>query len=254
MRRASGRALVVALALSAMVLAGCSVPTPTPSPAVTATASVDDPQPLTASQAEELAAMPFANYRAGITAFSGHVLGGENGDLTLTGWIDFAAGTGYAQATPRDAAPILIVWDATSIAFLDVTDGTLSDAVPPLPPIAGAWQVSSFDSGVSELTRMLAALLLLSADRPDNASLLRQGGARYLGTDTVAGVDLQRYSGGGADGQPGAAPDLGTQYWLDGEGALVRFGLRLAEGTLSTVEFDRAGELPDALPVVADVG
>ncbi|WP_433676708.1 hypothetical protein [Microbacterium gorillae] len=251
-RRTSGRALLVALALSATVLAGCSSPAPMPSPAVTA--SVDDPQPLTAPQADELAAMPFKNYQAGITAFSGQVLGGENGDLMLAGWIDFTAGTGYAQATPPNAAPILIVWDGTLIAFLDVTGSRLTDTTPPLPPTAGAWQVSTFDAGVSELTRMLAALLLLSADRPDNASLLRQGGARYLGEDRVAGGIAQRFSGGGADDQPGAAPDLGTQYWLDAEGELVRFGLRLAEGTLSTVEFDRSGDVPDALPVVADVG
>lgn len=251
MKRTSARALLVALVLTATVLTGCSSPAPTPSPAVTA--SVDDPQPLTAAQADELAAMPFANYRAGITAFSGQVLGGESGDLLLAGWIDFTAGTGYAQATPPGAAPILIVWDADRIAFLDVTDGALTDTLPPLPPRTGDWQVGAFDAGVSELSRMLAALLLLSADRPDNASLLRQGGARYLGTDTVAGEMLQRYSGGGAEDQPGAAPDLGTQYWLDGEGALARFGLRLAGGTLSTIEFDRSGELPDAVPAVADV-
>ncbi|UOQ57583.1 hypothetical protein MUN78_01690 [Leucobacter allii] len=273
--RVRSRPGAVALVLAAALLAspGCaSAPAGDSGSAPGATAGPEQPQVLSDAQAEELAAMRFKNFADGVVAVEGQVLGGGNGDLALAGWLDFAQRTGYARVVSNGAAPILVVWDEHELAYLDehpaeaASPGAL--APPPETPPTGAWQRDALVAETSELTRMLAALLLLSADRPENPLLLRQNGARYLGREDVAGVPADRFSGVSAQGlsaegaAEGAAAeetaaaeaDLASQYWLDADGRLVRFGLRVAGDELSTVDLLREAGAPDELPGVETVG
>ncbi|MGW8484555.1 hypothetical protein ACWGJP_15605 [Microbacterium sp. NPDC055903] len=226
-------------------LAGCA--SPGPMTQATPSAGIEHPQRLTSGQAEELAAMRFRAHAAGIRGFDARLLS-EEGDLRVIGWVDFAADTGYASVVAADSTAFLVVWDAAQVAFLD---GGEAGAPQPSPP-EGDWQVSTFDPGASGLTRLLAALLLLSEDRPENPQLIAQNGARYLGEEQVGDVPTSHYSGVAADAAAGDEPDLGTQYWLDGEGDLVRFGIVLAGNALSLVDFS-ADSVPDSVPTVASV-
>lgn len=245
-RHALTRLAATVLALGLLACTGCAGTAPDPE----STASVEEPRVLSDDQAQSLAAMPFRNYEAGITAFEGQLFGGESGDLALAGWIDFTLHSGYVKASPVAAPSILITWNDEIISFLDLAEAGGGPFPPEIAP-DGEWQVVSFDAEASELTRMLAALLLLSADRPDNPLLVKQNGARFLGTEDVAGTPADRYSGIVTDEALAAegAADLGTQYWLDSDDNLVRFGLRVAGNSVSLITFDRTATTPDSLPL-----
>lgn len=253
--RPRSRWAALLLTVAFLGVAGCAGPQATePVP----TASVEQPQVLSDAQAETLAAMRFKNYAAGIAGFDGRLLGGESGDLRLAGWVDFVRHSGYARVTAHGAPAVLVLWNKEEVAFLDLVEPasapqSAAAAAPPAVPPTGDWQRGAFDPTASELTRMLAALVLLSADRPENPLLLRQNGARYLGTEEVAGAPADRYSGVSAGGAAAGEPDLSSQYWLDADGVLVRFGLRVVGEELSTVDLLRTGEIPAELPAVDDV-
>lgn len=242
MRASRWRVILAATAVFGLLLAGCASQEPAPAP----TASVENPQALTDDQAETLAAMRFRNYSSGIVGFEALLLSQE-GDVTLHGWLDFANRTGYARATPVGSGSFLVAWDAANVAFLDVEPG---EGPPPEQAPPGAWQTVPLDVAASDLTRLLAALLILSEDRPENAQLLRQNGARFLGEETLDGVPVERFSGVSAQQVAGGEADLSTQFWLE-DGLLVQFAIRLSGPDLSTVTFDREQDAPDILPTTA---
>lgn len=66
-------------------------------------------------------------------------------------------------------------------------------------------------------TAALRLVFSLSTDRPENAQLLRQSDARYLGAQTVNGEELDVYRLATEDGASGR-----TRLWLDGDGLLQR--------------------------------
>lgn len=222
------------------------------------TSSAEQPQVLSEAQAEALAGMRYKNFADGIVTLQGWLLGGESGDLTLSGWLDFGRGTGYVRVVPKDAAVILVVWNESELVYLDVPDaGQEPEDVLELPPEtlpAGDWRREPLVAETSGLTRMLAALLMLSSDRPENPLLLRQSGARFLGREEVAGAPVDRFSGVSVKGLEAEEADLGSQYWLDADGRLVRFGLRAAGSELSTVDLLRDVPQPSVLPNVDAVG
>jgi hypothetical protein len=244
MKSGRWRAILAATVVFGLLLTGCTSQEPEPVP----TASVDDPHVLTDDQAERLAAMRFRNFASGIVGFDARLLSQE-GDVALHGWIDFANRNGYASATAVGSGSVLMVWDAASVAFLDVESG---EGPPPEQAPVGEWQTVPLDVEASDVTRMLAVLLLLSEDRPENAVLLRQNGARFLGEETLAGVLVERYSGVATQQVAGGEADLSTQYWL-ADGLLVQFAIRLSGSDLSTVTFDRDGGVPQVLPTTGEI-
>lgn len=243
MRRSRGTYAASILAIG-LLLAGCAAASPDPPP----TASVDQPQRLTSEQADALAAMRYRNFVAGVVGFDAEIVG-QRGDLALIGWVDFGQRTGYARAIPSDGSAFLLVWDSSQVAFLDGAEP--SESIPPAVPPTSGWQTAPLDPTASELTRVITALILLAEDRPDNPQLLRQSGARYLGEEEISGVVLQRFSGAAADPSAGDVIDLGTQYWLDTEGLLARFGIRLGGDVLSIVDLDREATPAASLPLVS---
>jgi len=76
---------------------------------------------------------------------------------------------------------------------------------------AGGWQRTTAPSP------MLRVVFGLGSDRPENAQLLRQSDARYLGTAEDAGRTLQVFRAPSADGAPAR-----TRLWVDDDGALRR--------------------------------
>lgn len=238
------------LAVIAVVVCGVCVGLTTcgsAEPAAMPTASVDHPQLLTENQAEELAGMRLRNHIRGIVAIDGR-LTGEAGDMLVRGWVDFANRVGYIRITPSGSLSFLVAWDEVSVAYLDVYD----DAVEPPQSAPGiGWRSARFDAGASDLTRLLAALLLLSDDRPENPLLIGQNGARFLGEEKVGAITARRFSG--VSTEPGGGADLGTQYWLDEESTLVRFGIRLAGSEMSTVDFSAPDADLSGLPRASDL-
>jgi hypothetical protein len=80
---------------------------------------------------------------------------------------------------------------------------------------SGDWQTASFDAAPSPA---LAVIFSLGADRPENAQLLRQSDARYLGAEEVDGETLSVFRLPSEDGSSTAS----TRMWLDADGRLRR--------------------------------
>lgn len=80
---------------------------------------------------------------------------------------------------------------------------------------SGDWQTVPFAQGPSAA---LAVIFSLGADRPENAQLLRQSDARYLGTGELDGETLSVFRLPSADGSTAAS----TRMWLDADGRLRR--------------------------------
>lgn len=78
-----------------------------------------------------------------------------------------------------------------------------------------AWQSESWDR-VGTMKR-LGVIFTLMADRPENAQLLRQSDARYLGSREVDGTRLSVFRLPSEDGTGGE-----TRMWIDADGALHR--------------------------------
>lgn len=60
-------------------------------------------------------------------------------------------------------------------------------------------------------------MFALVSDRPENAQLLRQSDARFLGTQQIDGTELSVFRLPSSDGSGGQ-----TRMWLDADGALRR--------------------------------
>ncbi len=79
---------------------------------------------------------------------------------------------------------------------------------------SGSWRTVEFDAGPN---RGLAVVFALGIDRPENAQLLRQSAATYLGDVDVDGETQSVFRVPGDDGASGF-----TRLWLDSDGRLRR--------------------------------
>lgn len=173
-----------------------------------------------------MAAVRFRNFNQGTRAVDGTIVG-ESATYALQGWIDFTNQRGYARVAPSDSVPpFLAVWDATGAAvYTGDVEELMTDPAP-----TGGWVPLPLSAESGPVPKALLSLILLASDRPDNPQLLRQNGARYLGTEHIDGDQAEHYSGptvpdSGAD--QGAVSDQ-TQYWVDPQtGLLVQFATRL---------------------------
>lgn len=212
---AIGGIAVVAVAVVVAVLVAGSGSAPT------------GPRPLTSDEANRLAITRFRNYQAGGRAVT-ITVPGTAGGLVITGSIDYRTKLGYGvvHGTGRDTSSDgLIEWTATTV-LADPMAGTPA-AAPAAPPVSG-WYGRPLRTSGSALDSSLAIALGLGSDRPDNAELLAQNGATWLGHTQVDGRQVDIMTG------PKARAGTGTA-------GAVRYGIG-PDGTLYQVQADVESE------------
>ncbi|MEV0675172.1 hypothetical protein AB0I60_01485 [Actinosynnema sp. NPDC050436] len=192
------------------------------------------PRALTSDEANRLAITRYRNYEAGGRALT-ITVPTTGGGLVVTGSVDYRAGLGYAvvRGTGRDTSSDgLVQWNTTTVFVHPLAD---APAEPPADPPGTGWHRRPLQPAGSALDSALAIALGLGSDRPDNAGLLPQNGAAWVGREEVGGRQVDVLSGPAARGRPGTAGNV--RYWVD------------ADGTTHRVRADVASE-PE--PVVLD--
>ncbi|RKT54222.1 hypothetical protein C8E97_2837 [Saccharothrix australiensis] len=200
------------------------------------------PRALTSDEANRLAITRFRNYEAGGRAVT-ITVPTTAGGLVVTGAVDFRAGLGYGvvRGTGRDTSSDgLIQWNATTVFVHPVADAPAE--APASPPGAG-WHRRSLLTAGSSLDSALLIALGLGSDRPDNAELLPQNGAAWVGRDEVGGHRVDVLSGPAARGRPGTAGNV--RYWVDQDGTMHRVRADVAsEPQPVVIEFDAREYVP----------
>lgn len=201
---------------------------------------IDTPTGLTSEQAERLAVTRFRNFDAGVRAIEITVPTTEVGELSLTGWFDFAAGVGYASV--EDGGTVW--WSAQTVAFRDVPS---TGAVLPLP--ADQWVSYPLDPSSNPLAAALALVAELGSDRPDNPQLLAQSDAALVRADTVGDTDVDVFIGPSSSASAeSSAADTRARYWIDDTGLLLRFEAPKG-AAVTTVDFGTASGITLPLTV-----
>ncbi|MBI0294350.1 hypothetical protein JBE04_07610 [Streptomyces sp. PRKS01-29] len=209
------------------------------------------PRELTEDQASRLAVTRFLNYQAGGRAVTIDVPG-TAGELTLTGSIDYRGKVGYGvvHGTGRDTSSDgLIQWTATTV-FVHPMAKTPAKA-PARPPGSG-WYSRPLQRYGSSLDSSLAIALKLGSDRPDNAELLPQNGAAWVGRERLDGRRVDIMTGPTAratSGTAGAVPTSGTagavRYWIGSDGTMYRVRVGVASASQPVViDFDTHKYVP----------
>ncbi|MFC0030353.1 hypothetical protein ACFFMM_12570 [Micromonospora chaiyaphumensis] len=240
------RAVLVALAAAATASAAALVAgllSWSPEPAE----PTETARPLTAAEADRLAALRVTNQRdvrAGV-----RVTVGAGGDRTeLVGWVDWARPLVYLDVSGPGAGVERGLVQATSSTLLVRPDpaATPAPAPPPLVPPADRWRVRELPAGRG-LPAVRDLLLGLGAARVDPAV----PEARWLRQETVNGVPVDVLQAPLATNDPGVQdPDRRARLWVDGDARLHRLAGRLPDGTPVTVELARS-DRPTLRPVDA---
>ncbi|QOR71015.1 hypothetical protein IM660_01480 [Ruania alkalisoli] len=194
-------------------------------------------RPLTTAESELLALTRFRNFDAGVRSVSFAVTDAGT-RYEIDAWVDFQAGAGYGTVQLPDAEEsALLAWTSQGVA----TAATAPTGPAPLPPPTQGWTSSELLPGQSRLHAVLAVLLSLGSDRPDNPVLLAQTDARWLREDSVAGTAVTVFRGPSSDAPAGAGSTTGTpapsgpdesgaaevRYWVADDGVLHRLEVSL---------------------------
>lgn len=205
------------------------------------------PRALTSDEVNRLAITRFRNYQAGgrtVTITVPNTAGG----LAITGSIDYRAKFGYGvvHGTGRDTSSDgLIEWTATTVLVHPMTN---APAQAPATPPGSDWFSRPLQTSGSSLDSSLAIALSLGSDRPDNAELLPQNGASWVGQDQVNGHQVDIMTGPNAHAQTGTA-ETGTagnvRYWVGADGTMYRVQASVAsEPQPMVIDFDTRKYLP----------
>ncbi|MCW1249507.1 hypothetical protein ODZ83_04790 [Acaricomes phytoseiuli] len=254
---------LVSLMIVVFALQGCSSPTEGGGDV-----SAASPRALSDEEAYRLSSIRFRNFDAGTRQVTG-TLRNQTGSYELAGWLDFAGSAGLAEIRPDTTAgkpPFLVSWTRQTVAFRELPAGQDGSGLPDPGQDVSGWDKATLDPETSPLAKGLAALLLLTADRPENPLLVKQGTAQWVGQEQLNGVLTDVFLGppprtvpetsapasSAAPGPSGSAPsgsaDDRTKYWVDSAGTLQQFGIRLdAIQELSVFTFTDPADLP-ALP------
>ncbi|MGV9809665.1 hypothetical protein, partial [Micromonospora chersina] len=240
------RAALVALAAAATASAAALVagllswsPEPT-DPAETA-------RPLTAAEAERLAALRVTNQRdvrAGVRV----TLGAGGGRTELVGWVDWARPLVYLDVGGPGAGAERGLVQGTASTLLVRPDpaATPTPAPPPLVPPDDRWRLRELPAGrgVPAVRDLLLGLGTVQVDpvTPE---------ARWLRRETVDGVPVDVLQAPLPVLQDaGSAPDRRPRLWVDRDARLHRLAGWLSDGTPVTVELARS-DRPTLRPVDA---
>ncbi|MET8907117.1 hypothetical protein [Micromonospora sp. NPDC004551] len=236
-RRAALVALAVAAAASAAALvAGLLSWSPEPAEP---TGTV---RPLTAAEADRLAALRVTNQRdvrSGVRV----TVGEGRGRTELVGWVDWARPLVYLGVSGPGAGAEQGLVQATSSTLLVRPDpaATPAPAPPPLVPPADRWRLRELPAGRG-LPAVRDLLLGLGAARVDPA----EPEARWLRRETVHGVAVDVLQAP----LPTHGQGAGARLWVDGDARLHRLTGRLPDGVPVTVELART-DRPTLRPVDA---
>ncbi|WP_055547090.1 hypothetical protein [Streptomyces sp. NBRC 110028] len=208
------------------------------------------PRELTSDQAGRLAVTRFLNFQAGGRAVTINVPGTAGG-LTITGSIDYRRKIGYGavRGTGRDTSSDgLLQWTATTVSVHPMANTPVK--APARPPGSG-WYSRPLQRYGSSLDSSLAIALKLGNDRPDNAELLPQNGAAWVGQDRLDGhqVDImtgpraaRAATGTAASGPAGAGA---VRYWIGSDGTMYRVRVGVASASRPVViDFDTQKYVP----------
>lgn len=222
---------VAAAVVTVLVVSGGSEPT--------------GPKDLTSDQANRLAVTRFRNYQAGGRAVTIKVPG-TAGELVITGSIDYRGKVGYGavHGTGRDASGDgLIEWTATTVSVHPMTK---APAKPPARPPTSGWYSRPLQKYGSSLDSSLAIALKLGSDRPDNAELLPQNGAAWVGRDRLDGHEVDIMTGPkAARATAGPAAEAAVRYWLGSDGTMYRVRVGVASAPEPVViDFDTHTYVP----------
>lgn len=203
-------------------------------------ASHDEPAPVVASstvrgvtedEALRLALMRFANHRAGGSHFRAEVPS-RGGTLIVDGDVDHRRQVGFGQVSGPGSTST-VQWDARRRAAWRSEAGTIR--TPAAVPM-GKPGLKSLDPK-SRLHSVLAFVLTLSKDRPDDARELRRAGARWLGTETVGRVVVDVLEGPAVAGTSGP-----VRYLVAKDGRLLAVDVTLIGAQTPTrIALDREG-------------
>ncbi|MFD8396057.1 hypothetical protein ACFV2N_44420 [Streptomyces sp. NPDC059680] len=202
----------------------------------------DKPRAITASEAQRLAMVRFKAYDASPETVTLTIDDGTD-SYAVRGLVDYrthhAVGTFVAGVTGQRQQRGLLAWDDTGLAIAPGAEGTSPSSE--MARIARAaekvhahhWSPRAY--AAYPLDTALHVVMALGADRPDNAQLLAQFGARRLGESTLRGKSYTRLSGprprpqaargAGAPNQriPSSSP---LTYWVDQDGNLGRLEIK----------------------------
>ena len=200
------------------------------------------PRALTPDEANRLAITRFRNYQAGGRAVT-ITVPNTGGGLVVTGSVDYRAKLGYGvvHGTGRDTSSDgLIQWTTTTVLVHPMANTPAS--APAAPPASG-WFSRPLQPSGSSLDSSLAIALSLGADRPDNAELLPQNGATWVGQDQVGGHQVDVMTGPRTHSASGAAGEV--RYWIDPAGTLRRVRAGVAsEPQPVVIDFDTQDYVP----------
>ncbi|MGW7574823.1 hypothetical protein [Streptomyces sp. NPDC054765] len=207
------------------------------------------PRPLTTSEAELMSTVRFLNYQR-VRGQIHATVPAAGRTLRITGRVDWTTHTGYAQVlVPGQPQNILVRWDLRTAYVHPDSTGRL----PATPPRSG-WQHRPLDPRANPVDAVLLLALSLGTDRPENAQLLRQGGASWLRSERLNGTPVTVIagpkppdSGDTAPPAPGTASgsaERRTRYWIDADGRLHRFAALVAGGKWATLDFPHGEAAP----------
>ncbi|MBL0887040.1 hypothetical protein HGK34_12240 [Myceligenerans sp. I2] len=186
------------------------------------------PRPVTVAESRLLADVRLRNLDAGSRAISATYTD-QDREMRLSGWFDFRTRTGYGMVSADGLPSDRVAWNDELVAT-----SAAGSMGKPLTSLDG-WVAAPLDPGRSPLAVVLAVVAGLGAERPDDAALIRAGGALRLREDEAGGEPVTVFTGpapvgaGAADRTP-AAPDTSPlRYWVDEDGLAHRVDVRLGE-------------------------
>lgn len=205
---------------------------------------------LTSDEANRLAIARFRNYEAHGRAVT-ITVPGTAGELIVTGSVDYQGKLGYGtvHGTGRDTSSDgLIEWTAASVFVHPMANAPAR--APASPPRSG-WYGRPLQSSGSSLDSSLAIALSLGSDRPDNAELLPQNGAAWLGRDRVDGHRVDVMTGPSSSDGSGTAGSV--RYWVGSDGTMYRVRVSVrSEPQPVVIDFDTHKYVPvEPVPGIA---
>jgi hypothetical protein len=232
-RRSAAAALLATLAVG-LGTAACGAADRDPGTGGATSSTSSGPRALTADEADRLAVTRFNNYDRGVVPLSLVVPTDSGQVLTLEGRADLRKHRALASFTTDDTPPShgVLAWDLRTVALLptdDAVDGADAGALDDTLRLDG-WQSMGARRGDALATALVIALNL-AADRPENAQLLRQNGAQWLGETDLDGTAVTLMS---------AAPEGETQavtYYVDPRGNLLRADVDTGLDQPATIRF-----------------
>ncbi|MGQ0844108.1 MAG: hypothetical protein ACT4QF_08220 [Sporichthyaceae bacterium] len=181
---------------------------------------------LTAAEADRLALARFQMYRGTGTHFRSQVVSAGSA-VDLSGDVDFRRRLGLAQASVQGKDSFTLQWNAANLAAWPGGSGVLE---PPARLPSTDPEMRALDPATIGVDSILALMLALGQDRPDEAQQLRQNGTAWLRRERVNGIDCDVVAGPAAEG----AKAGNVVYWVGPNSELPRVEAYLGGGATAT--------------------